>query len=68
MAQRAPLCSSRGARRVETSWPASGGCLERLQDDILRVLKPASLKTLIDERLNLGSGDLNGHGVTSSSL
>jgi hypothetical protein len=36
--------------------------LERLQDDIFSILERAAPKTLIDERLNFRSGDLNGHG------
>jgi hypothetical protein len=34
---------------------------QRLQDDILGILKHAALKTLIDERFNFGLGDLDGH-------
>ena len=33
-----------------------------LQDDIFGILKRAALKTLVDERLNFGLGDLNPHG------
>jgi len=42
--------------------------LQGLQDNILGVLKYATLKTLIDERLDLGFGDLNCHGGAASFL
>src|SRR5437016_13235820 len=35
--------------------------LKCLQDDIFGILKPTALKTLINEGLNFGFGDLNSH-------
>jgi hypothetical protein len=42
--------------------------LQRLQDDVFGILKRAAPKTLIDERLNFGPGDLNRHGMPLPSL
>jgi hypothetical protein len=46
---------------------AIAGSLESLQNHIFSVLEPAALKTLLDERLDFGLADLNGHGKGSSS-
>jgi hypothetical protein len=40
--------------------------LERLQDDVFGILKPAALKALVNQHLNFRSGDLNDHAASSS--
>jgi len=61
---------NRFAALQRENWLRRFGRLEGLQNDILRVLKHPALKTLIDERLNFGFGDVNGHesGPSSSLL
>jgi hypothetical protein len=46
----------------------TAGRLERLENDILGILKLAALKTCLDERLDLRSGYLDRHGLSPISI